>query len=205
MTMQNGHDNNQPDLAEEEERPLFTLEVTPATKILLFLIILALILFLPTTIILLAGMMPTIIAYVVDRTPEKYEAVTVGSMNVCGVLPFILDLWMTDNTLEYVLILITDPITWLTMYVAAGVGWLILMGVPRGYAMLSSRVAQAKLSGLQKTRVAMLEEWGAELGRIEAERRDQRAQERMERAKRERELEIARRKARAAAAKSKKK
>ena len=88
------------------------------------------VLFLPTTLLLAVGLIPTFVALIVDRAPEKYAAITVGPMNLCGVLPAALELWQGSHTVEHALRLITDPLTLLVACSAAGVGWLVFYAVP---------------------------------------------------------------------------
>jgi hypothetical protein len=48
--------------------------------------------FLPSTILLAAGMIPTAVAYVVDRDPDKTAPMTVGGLNLAGVVTFLISL-----------------------------------------------------------------------------------------------------------------
>ncbi len=48
---------------------------------------------LPTVLVLAAGMVPSMVALVVDRAPNRTAGITVGSLNLCGVMPFLLELW----------------------------------------------------------------------------------------------------------------
>ena len=65
---------------------------------LTFIALVASVLFLPSTMILLAGMMPTIAANVVDKTRQKSRTISVGMMNLAGCMPFLLELWMSSSS-----------------------------------------------------------------------------------------------------------
>jgi hypothetical protein len=54
--------------------------------------------FLPTTILLVVGMLPTLVAALVDRTRERVLGMTVGSMNLAGCTPFVIELWSGEHT-----------------------------------------------------------------------------------------------------------
>ena len=55
---------------------------------------------LPSCIVLVVNMVPTIVAYVVDRSHEKYLAITVGLLNICGALPSLVECnaWSRSTT-----------------------------------------------------------------------------------------------------------
>ena len=57
----------------------------------LFIVILfavpGLIMFTPTTLVMLFGMAPTVIALVADKDPQKYAALTVGPLNFAASFP----------------------------------------------------------------------------------------------------------------------
>ena len=70
-------------------------------------------------------MVPTLVAYIVDRNPLKYPSRTVGYLNFCGCLPYALRLWTGDHSVDAVIGILVDPFAWFAMYGAAAVGWLI--------------------------------------------------------------------------------
>ncbi|HCI46107.1 MAG TPA: hypothetical protein DFI00_02315 [Rhodospirillaceae bacterium] len=141
--------------------------------------------FYPTTILLLAGMAPTIVAYWSDDGKNGLAPITVGALNLCGVMVPLMDLWISENSFDYALALVADPLNWLIMYSAAAAGWGVWYGVPALYASLSVSTAERRLKQLRQSRAELIQEWGAELNRIEVERRD--AREAQEEVKRNRE------------------
>ncbi len=120
-------------------------------------------LFLPTAIILILGMLPTIVAGLTDRDPNRYAALTVGPMNMCGVLPQILELWQGGHSLEMALNQISSPFVWGFMLGAAGVGWFIYYAVPPMVAGVIQLRAESKLTGVTKDQKKLVEEWGPEV------------------------------------------
>ena len=87
-------------------------------------------LWLASTIVIVAGLIPTIVAYIYDRDPEKYAPMIVGSLNLCGVLPVLISLWQGGHTMEMVGQVLASPLNWLIMYTAAGAGWVLYFTVP---------------------------------------------------------------------------
>lgn len=94
--------------------------------------------FLPTTVLLAVGMIPTVVAYVVDRDPDKTAPMTVGGLNFAGVFAFAVSLWQAGHTMAALSRILTDPFAWLVMYGAAGLGWTLYYGIPRRWQAGSS-------------------------------------------------------------------
>ncbi|MEC4589996.1 MULTISPECIES: hypothetical protein [Nitrospirillum] len=117
----------------------------------------------PTSVLTVIGMVPTLVAWIVDRDPDKPAAVTVGGLNLCGVMPFCIQLWQHGHTMDYAAGLLVQPVTWLVMYSAAGVGWLLYFGIPPLVAGWAVARDQAKIRELDEQRQALVEEWGIEV------------------------------------------
>ncbi|MBB6251328.1 hypothetical protein [Nitrospirillum iridis] len=117
----------------------------------------------PTSVLTIIGMVPTIVAWIVDRDPDKPAAVTVGALNICGVMPFCIQLWQHGHTMDYAAGLLVQPVTWLVMYSAAAGGWLLYFGIPPLVAGWSVARDQALIRELAEERQALVEEWGVEV------------------------------------------
>jgi hypothetical protein len=125
--------------------------------------------FLPSTILLALGMIPTAVAYVVDRDPDKTAPMTVGGLNFAGVVTFLISLWQAGHTMAALSKVLTDPFAWLVMYGAAGLGWSIYYGVPPavvGWVVLRAEARIAQRIEEQRELVAL---WGTEVDGIVAE------------------------------------
>ncbi|HET8727476.1 MAG TPA: hypothetical protein VFO41_08200 [Alphaproteobacteria bacterium] len=120
-------------------------------------------LILPTTLLFVIGMVPTLVAMVIDRDPNKYAPITVGSLNFCGVMPAAISLWQNGHTLGRSASLLADPFTWLTMYAAAAVGWLVYFFVPPAVSLVVGLRAEAEIKRLQERQADLIEEWGEEV------------------------------------------
>ena len=77
---------------------------------------------LPSCIVLTINMAPTIVAYVVDRSREKYLAITVGLLNICGTLPALAELWNQGQSYSATMDISSNPFQWLMAYGAAAIG-----------------------------------------------------------------------------------
>ncbi|MEO0393923.1 MAG: hypothetical protein AAF213_11880, partial [Pseudomonadota bacterium] len=141
--------------------------------------------FYPTTMVVICGMLPTLVAYFTDDSESKLGGITVGALNASGTLMVVMNLFIKDHSYQHALALISDPFNWLIMYSTAAFGWAIWLGVPKFYAYLSVVAAEKRLKVLRQTRADLIKEWGAELNRIEVERREAREAEAQARAERE--------------------
>lgn len=133
---------------------------SPWLMLLMGIVVIAFLFALPTVPILLLGMIPTVVAVVVDRSPGKTAAVCVAGLNFAGVAPFIAALWSGPNTLNHSLAIITDIYTWLGMYGAAACGWLLFLALP---PVLTSflRIHEAqRVASLRASQAKLKEEWG---------------------------------------------
>ncbi|QQG37362.1 MAG: hypothetical protein HYS17_04140 [Micavibrio aeruginosavorus] len=129
---------------------------------LLIFVLLAAIVFLPTTMLVLFGMLPTVVAVVIDRHGGT-RAITVGSMNLAGCFPFLLDLWTKSHTAEYAVGLITDPRTIIVIYAAAAIGYLIDWALSGIVATIMMQRANLRLSAIRKRQEEMTVRWGKEV------------------------------------------
>jgi hypothetical protein len=117
----------------------------------------------PTCILLLIGLAPSIVAYVVDRDERRMLTFTVAPLNLAGLAPYLLQLWAGPDNMVAVVRLLSSVYVWLVVYLAAGAGWLLFMGMP---AIVSAVIEhsldrrKAKLGAVQKDLRAV---WGVEV------------------------------------------
>lgn len=129
------------------------------------LIILALLLVvaLPTVIFLAFGLLPAMVALIIDRTEEKSATFCVGGLNFCGVFPYIFELWLGDNSLEQASQMLTDVFVLAVMYGGACMGWMLYLSVPPVIASFIQVLSQRRLQQLRKLQRDIIEEWGEEV------------------------------------------
>ncbi|MEX2009602.1 MAG: hypothetical protein WEC41_05360, partial [Dongiaceae bacterium] len=120
----------------------------------------AVIILLPTFVVLAAAMAPTAVAWCVDRAPRKHLAVSVGALNLCGSLVFVLDLWDRGHYLSVAFQVLGDPLGWLVALTAAAVGGAIYLAMPSLTASLVKIKEQARRAELTKLQKNLVEAWG---------------------------------------------
>src|SRR5690606_22196278 len=84
-------------------------------------------LFYPSTVLFCGGMMPTLVAAIVDNKKQKTAWITVGAMNFAGFLPVWWKLWERGHTIDQSFFLLMDANNLLLMYGAAAVGWFLYL------------------------------------------------------------------------------
>ncbi|NBX66075.1 MAG: hypothetical protein EBQ96_03660 [Proteobacteria bacterium] len=120
------------------------------------------VLFAPTTMIVFFGMMPTIGANLMDKTRSKSRAMCVGMMNLAGVMPFVLELWLSSspNSLENAIKIMMEPKSVIIMYVMAATGYAIESTVTGMVATIMQQRATARLKQIDLILNEMQDRWG---------------------------------------------
>lgn len=116
-------------------------------------------------IFMLAGMLPSIVALIVDRSHRKDAFKTVTSMNLAGVLPYLYELWLQGNTVESVQNMVGQMEVWLVIYAAAGAGWIMTWFGPRASQVVMEMVALLQTARLEASQKHLVDEWGPEIKR----------------------------------------
>ncbi|MCB1532950.1 MAG: hypothetical protein KDJ35_08800 [Alphaproteobacteria bacterium] len=116
--------------------------------------------FMPTTVLLIVGMLPTMVAIFVDRTRQKNRAVTVGAINLAGCTPFLLELWSQGHSLEKTLFIVSDPMAIVVMYSAAAVGYMIDWAMTGLISSFLYNRGQKRIETVKKRQKDLVERWG---------------------------------------------
>lgn len=125
--------------------------------------VLVVIVSLPTVILLFFGMLPAIVAVIVDRTPQKYSSYCVGSMNFAGIFPYLLDLWSGDQSVGAAANILTNVFALVVMYGAAAFGWMVFIAVPPVVGVFLTAMAQRRVAQLREMQQDLVTEWGPEV------------------------------------------
>jgi len=116
------------------------------------------IVFAPTTIMFLIGMLPTVVAAFVNR--HRIRILTVGALNFAGCVPFVYQLWLTGHSFDNAIILLAKPENIIVMYVAAAVGYLIDWAVTGVVAAMMYEKARARKKEIKARLEVLVERWG---------------------------------------------
>jgi len=114
---------------------------------------------LPMFIILYGGMLPTLVAYLMDEQKSRHLFRTVAAMNLAGVIPYLEPTWRLGPSLGFVGYPVSDMRTWVVIYGSAiagfGMAWVIPM-ITDIFLDASFRVRLKRLESLEKE---LMKEW----------------------------------------------
>ncbi|MHC8493313.1 hypothetical protein ACTU44_11465 [Thalassospira sp. SM2505] len=129
-----------------------------ASAVLLFIVAL------PTFITLVVGLLPSMVAFIFDRSPGRTMARCVFGLNFSGVAPYILELWLVPaQTVGGATQQIFQPLALSIMYGAAGLGWLLYLAMPPIVANVLNLSAQRRVGELRKKQRTLIKTWGDSL------------------------------------------
>ena len=111
------------------------------------------------------GLLPSIVALLMDPTRQKHKTMCVFGMNASGVFPYILEVIFTGNSFDAAKETLTSAFPYLVMLVTAGLGYLLFMIIPPIVATFLTVMAQRKIATLRTTQRHIIEEWGEEVAR----------------------------------------
>lgn len=118
---------------------------------------------LPSLVLLLAGLVPTYVAFATDSDPQKSGATSVCAMNVAGIAPYLIDLWMKGQTLGNAFAILGEPKSWLVILGAAAIGQLIVYTIPSFIAIFTLNNAESRLQALRRNLELLKDSWGADV------------------------------------------
>lgn len=129
----------------------------------LIILVLLILVALPTVMMIGFGMLPAIVAGIIDRTEERSATFCVGGLNFCGLFPYLLELWLQDNSLGQATDLLTDVFVLAVIYGGACMGWLLYLSLPPVIASFIQVMSQRRLQQLRATQKEIIKEWGDEI------------------------------------------
>ena len=120
----------------------------------------AMIFSLPTVLVLFMGLLPAMVAFIIDNNPRKYAAKCVFVTNFAGTWLFLLRLWTGDHSLGEAMAILTDVYAWFLMYSAAALGWLCYLWFPSIAALIMEMTAGRRIAGLKLKQKKLVDAWG---------------------------------------------
>jgi hypothetical protein len=132
-----------------------------------FLMLICAAIFAPATVIFFVCMMPTFVAALIDKQPQKTLWLTVGSMNLAGTVPAWFRLWEAGGGMGESIEIISNPSVLLVAMGSAAAGWLIHMNVTPLVATLVVRRNEGRLRDIDKQQRELVRKWGDAVARSE--------------------------------------
>lgn len=115
---------------------------------------------LPTVLLIFFGLMPSIVALVIDRTEGRYATFCVLGMNLSGLFPFLTEVWFQVHTTDMAIRIMTNVFNLLIIYGSAGFGWMLYMVLPPVITTFLSAMSQRRVAVLRENQARIIEEWG---------------------------------------------
>jgi hypothetical protein len=130
-------------------------------QLLMIAMIIAAVVFLPSTVLLAVGLLPTVVAGIIDRSKEKTRSITVGCMNFTGCCPYWLDLLTVyGHSINGAAQIITEPLNIVIMYSAALLGYLIDWAMSGMVSTVMIQRAEQRLKKIDREQKELIRRWG---------------------------------------------
>lgn len=115
----------------------------------------------------LLGLVPSIIAHIIDRDKKKMAFYTIFLMNLTGLMPFIAFIWgkSWDNAAVYAVM--KDPTSWMMMWGAAFLGWLMVYLAPQAAVSAFHSSCRSRKYKLETAQKNLVYEWGEEVKMVD--------------------------------------
>lgn len=117
----------------------------------------------PTVIVLAVALVPTGVAFIMERGKGYYGGLTVGAMNLAGASPYLADIWTEGHTVAVAVGIITNVFAWLIFYGAALFGWAIYSSTPAAVSAIMTMTAGQRITGLRATQRDLVQKWGPDV------------------------------------------
>jgi len=114
----------------------------------------------PLALVLVAALVPSVVARIVDSSPGRYLTFTVLSLNLVGALYFVHQVLILGNSLDVVAIVLQDSVGWLAAFSGAGCGWLLFLAMPSLVAKLAEAQSALRLRRVHRDQTQLTSEWG---------------------------------------------
>jgi len=131
------------------------------TCLISFAVIIGLVVFyMATFILLIIGLLPTFASLLTDKSHLRTQTFCVGSLNLAGLFPYLIELWGGANDMAAALEAITSVFSLFIIYGAAAFGFMVFSSVPAMIGSFLTVVNERRMKVLRKTQRSLIKEWG---------------------------------------------
>ena len=117
----------------------------------------------PTVIVLSVALVPTAVAFIMERKKGWYGGLTVGAMNLAGAFPYLMDLWFKGHTVDNATGIITSVLAWASFYGSAAIGWAIYAVTPNVVSSFMAMTAGRQITTLRARQRELVQTWGPDV------------------------------------------
>lgn len=116
--------------------------------------------FLPSSAVILAAMIPTLVARLVDTSTGRRLTITVGALNLVGALYFLHEIWAAGHGVGDIAPTLADTFGWLCALLGAGAGWVLFGAMPSVFNRIAAAQTALRLRRISQTQDRLVEQWG---------------------------------------------
>ena len=121
------------------------------------------IVFLPTSMLVFVGMLPSVMAFVVSSRASGARVSTIFAMNLAGCIPFIFKLWSSGNDFEASFDIITNMRYMTIIYLAAAFGYMIDWVVTGIVSSFLFQRGMGRMEAIKRRQENLVKQWGKEV------------------------------------------
>ncbi|MBU6474680.1 MAG: hypothetical protein KGL10_09900 [Alphaproteobacteria bacterium] len=131
-----------------------------STRFALFAVLVVGAIFVPFTIVFFVCMIPTMVSAIVDNQPRKTAWLTIGAMNMAGMVPVWGALLDRGHTIQTAFQLVLQPEMLLVSYGGAFAGWVIYNKVTPLVARIIQIKNERRLQDIARRQEELVRKWG---------------------------------------------
>ena len=113
----------------------------------------------PTVFTVLIGMLPAVVAFVVDNRPGRHAFQCVAALNFAGVAPVVVGLWQGGVGMDSAAVHLLNPFNLFSMYGAAAIGWGLVWLAPLLTTVFIHAMLQYRANRLRAEDAALEQDW----------------------------------------------
>lgn len=120
-------------------------------------------------VFLIIGMLPSIVAYYMDVSKYQYTFKSVFAANLAGMMPFITKIIDGKASSTLLQEIMGDSTSWVIIYGAAFIGWLLVRVCPIATHTMVAAVHQTQVLRYEWLQKKLESEWGEEVKQFSGE------------------------------------
>ncbi len=115
-------------------------------------------------LIILFGILPAMVAILIDQEERKYISKIVLAFNLMGLIPYVIRILRGKGLSDSVAIdIMVEPVTWMIIYGYAAIGWLVYWLIPELGQIVNDWIINSKIHKLNDKIDVLSSEWGDEI------------------------------------------
>lgn len=118
---------------------------------------------LPVSVVALAGLLPSLVIFMTDKSRGRSVTVAIGALNITGVAYVVINMLRKDISLDYAVRILSDPANWLIMWGGAGFGYLLLSIIPPLVAQVLTTLSEIRSQKLKANQTEIRKIWGEDV------------------------------------------